>query len=142
MGVTRSHLAPLSRRIAFGALLGAIGGVCAIGIGIVRFLIAIAGALVAGIAWRSALPTWQDARFVLLYVASFAAAGILIGALWPVTRNKVGLYVAFAAGGVLGTWGIVVAANNGRWPDAADLWFIGLFGPMFGGAAAHGFTKE
>ena len=127
-------LAAAARRAAGGAALGALLAVFLLAVGLVRVAIArLSGRRVAmdGFEFGAAL-----------YALGFAAAGAVVGALWPLRRSLLGRYAL----GVIGA--TVVAAFIARAADGpvsgwggAQYVTIGIMGVIFGAVAGYQIGK-
>jgi hypothetical protein len=73
------------------------------------------------------------------YVAGFAAAGALVGAVWPMLRSRTAAYAGFGAGGALVMIAIMAGDAGGLAArDGVDWVVLPLVGVLFGRAFARG----
>ena len=118
------------RRAAWGSTVGAVVAALALGAGLLRAAVVLA----------SGRPVGMDgfAPAAALYALGFAAAGALVGALWPLRRAYAGRVFL----GMLGGW-IVFAfiARAMEGPVAgwgrSEYWMIALLGGIMGGVVGH-----
>lgn len=136
-GMPHQQQFSLGGRIARGAAWGAGAGALLIGIGLIRaFFVVLGGRRIEALAGK-------DLRVLAFYVGGFAIGGATFGALRPLLRGTVGIYVGCMLVGVIVMLAIALG-DQGKLGalDAVDWVALPAMGMLFGGAVAYGYTRS
>jgi len=122
-------------RPIIGAIAGGFVASLLIGVGVIRALFAVASG--------HAVDFTRDLPELAGYVASFIAAGLLVGTLWPIRRyraGRVGIWIIGMAV-VVGTIMRMESGPFSSWSHR-DIWIGAILTVVFGVAAAVGFERS
>jgi len=122
------------QRLGWGALAGAAVGGLGLFVGLIRAGVAILGG------GRVSFDDFFLPAF--FYMLSFAAAGLLLGAAWPLHERRGGSYLLGVLSAFVFMGGIVTIEDGPPWrwtTDSIVIW--AALSVVFGLAAGHGLSK-
>ena len=116
-----------------GAVCGALLGLAFLGVGLLRATLRVLGG------GRIQALTAADIRPLASYVGGLAAAGALLGVIWPRMRSRTATYAGFGAGGALVMIAIMAGDAGGLAAlDGVEWVVVPLGGVLLGCAFARG----
>ena len=125
------------KRAATGAVCGAVVGLFCLLVGAIRvFAYRATGGNVAPL-------SGDEIKLFTFYVAGFVAAGLLLGAIWPLLAEGLAQYFGFSLAGIVVMIAIQAGDKGGLFAATRRDWFVTIsLGIVFGCACAYGFRRR